>query len=156
MQTKTRPFRGNDHPLEAASIIARRLQTLANLAGGLIAEIEALQSTVALSKQAQPAPHSQPLEATQDTSSSNVAIDFYGEVERYEIELIRMALLHCGGIQKQAARLLGLKATTLHAKIKHYGLKTVASLSDGASDSGLGSAASNRLFLIEREAPSVR
>lgn len=55
-------------------------------------------------------------------------IDFYDEVERYEIELIRSALNHCGGNQTQAAKLLNLKSTTLHAKMKHYGLNAVRSL----------------------------
>ena len=55
-------------------------------------------------------------------------IDFYDEVERYEIELIRTALNQCGGNQTQAAKLLHLKSTTLHAKMKHYGLNAVRSL----------------------------
>ena len=49
-------------------------------------------------------------------------INFYDEVERYEIELIKSALNQCGGNQVQAAKLLQLKSTTLHAKMKHYGL----------------------------------
>jgi len=58
----------------------------------------------------------------------NDCIDFYHEVERYEIELIRSALNHCGGNQTQAAKLLHLKSTTLHAKMKHYGLNPVRSI----------------------------
>lgn len=54
--------------------------------------------------------------------------NFYDEVERYEIELIRSALNQCGGNQSQAAKLLQLKSTTLHAKMKHYGLNPVRSL----------------------------
>ena len=59
---------------------------------------------------------------------NNEGIDFYTEVERYEIELIRSALNQCGGNQTQAAKLLHLKSTTLHAKMKHYGLNPVRSL----------------------------
>ena len=55
-------------------------------------------------------------------------IDFYDEIERYEIELIRSALNRCGGNQTQAAKLLHLKSTTLHAKMKHYGLNPARSL----------------------------
>jgi len=55
-------------------------------------------------------------------SNNNSGIDFYGEVERYEIELIRTALNQCGGNQTRAAKLLHLKSTTLNAKMKHYGL----------------------------------
>jgi transcriptional regulator with GAF, ATPase, and Fis domain len=46
--------------------------------------------------------------------------DFYDEVSRFEIELIRRALLQTGGHQVQAAKLLNLKVTTLNSKIKHY------------------------------------
>jgi transcriptional regulator with GAF, ATPase, and Fis domain len=46
--------------------------------------------------------------------------DFYDEVSRFEIELIRRALLQTGGHQMRAAKLLNLKVTTLNSKIKHY------------------------------------
>jgi PAS domain S-box-containing protein len=49
-------------------------------------------------------------------------IDFNGEVRRFEINLIQRALKESGGNQKKAARLLNLKHTTLHTKIKRYGL----------------------------------
>jgi transcriptional regulator with GAF, ATPase, and Fis domain len=47
-------------------------------------------------------------------------LDFYEEVHRFEISLIQRALKHTGGNQAKAARLLGLKQTTLHGKIKQY------------------------------------
>ena len=59
---------------------------------------------------------------------NNEGIDFYDEVQRYEIELIRNALNQCGGNQTQAAKLLHLKSTTLNAKMKHYGLNSVRSI----------------------------
>lgn len=49
-------------------------------------------------------------------------IDFYDEVSRFEIELIKRALLQTGGHQVQAAKLLNLKVTTLNSKIKHYSI----------------------------------
>jgi DNA-binding NtrC family response regulator len=52
--------------------------------------------------------------------------NFYEEVERFEIELIERALKQTGGNQAKAARLLGLNQTTLHGKIKHYGIHPVA------------------------------
>jgi DNA-binding protein Fis len=55
-------------------------------------------------------------------------INFYDEVERYEIELINSALRQCGGNQAQAAKLLHLKSTTLNAKMKHYGLNPTRSI----------------------------
>ena len=68
------------------------------------------------------------VELQNNTRSIDGGIDFYGEVERYEIELIRTALSQCGGNQTQAAKLLHLKSTTLHAKMKHYGLNPVRSI----------------------------
>ena len=50
----------------------------------------------------------------------NRGFDFYNEVTRFEIELIRQALIFTGGHQGKAARLLQLKATTLNSKINHY------------------------------------
>ena len=48
------------------------------------------------------------------------SIDFYAEVSGFEVSLIRYALIKAGGKQKHAASLLGLKVTTLNAKIKAY------------------------------------
>ena len=45
-------------------------------------------------------------------------VNFYDEVKRFEIDLIRRALEQTGGHQSRAARLLGLNATTLNSKIK--------------------------------------
>lgn len=47
-------------------------------------------------------------------------LDFYDEVSRFEIDLIKRALLQTAGHQGRAARLLNLKVTTLNSKIKHY------------------------------------
>ncbi|HSS19920.1 MAG TPA: helix-turn-helix domain-containing protein [Pyrinomonadaceae bacterium] len=47
-------------------------------------------------------------------------IDFYDEVKSFEIKLIRQALKKSGGSQLRAAALLGLKASTLNAKVKSY------------------------------------
>lgn len=49
-------------------------------------------------------------------------LDLYAEVRRFEVELINSALWHAGGNQREAARLLGLKATTLNSKMKQYGI----------------------------------
>jgi len=50
-------------------------------------------------------------------------IDFYSEVQRFETALIKLALEQSRGNQAQAARLLGLRATTLNSKIKLYGIE---------------------------------
>ncbi len=47
-------------------------------------------------------------------------IDFNEAVKQFEIAAIKAALKQCRGIQAQAAQMLGLKPTTLNAKIKLY------------------------------------
>ena len=49
-------------------------------------------------------------------------VNFYDEVRRFEIDLIRRALDQTAGHQSRAARLLGLNATTLNSKIKTYNI----------------------------------
>jgi len=58
-------------------------------------------------------------------------VSFYEEVRRFEIRLITRALRRAEGNQRAAARLLGLKATTLNEKMKQYRMRE----SDRASDS---------------------
>ena len=45
-------------------------------------------------------------------------LEFYEAVQRFERQLIESALRQAGGVQKQAAEVLGLKPTTLNEKIK--------------------------------------
>ena len=47
---------------------------------------------------------------------------FSDEVKQFEMSLIRTALGRTSGSQTRAAKLLGLKPTTLNAKIKRYGI----------------------------------
>lgn len=49
-------------------------------------------------------------------------MDLAREVERFEMEIIRCALVRTRGRQRKAARLLNIKPTTLHAKLKRYGI----------------------------------
>ena len=44
------------------------------------------------------------------------------EVRRFESQLIRSALIRTDGRLRPAARLLGMKVTTLHAKIKRHNI----------------------------------
>ena len=59
-----------------------------------------------------------------DLTKMDEQFDFYHEVERFEIKLIKSALRITGGSQIKAARLLKLNATTLNAKIKTFKLAT--------------------------------
>jgi len=52
-------------------------------------------------------------------------IDFYREVNRLKISLIRTALAHANSNQKRAAKLLGIRLSTLNAMIKRFGLKPI-------------------------------
>lgn len=54
-------------------------------------------------------------------SSRNLKL--HEEVQQFEIDLIRIALDKTAGSQTQAARLLGVKLTTLNTKIKKYGIE---------------------------------
>ena len=49
-------------------------------------------------------------------------VKFYEEVAKFEIELIRQALSCTNGNQRAAARLLGLKTSTLNSKVKTYNI----------------------------------
>ena len=67
------------------------------------------------------------IKRTEGTSSDiDIArgVNFYDEIKRFEIDLIRRALEQTGGHQSRAARLLGLNATTLNSKIKSYNIPT--------------------------------
>jgi DNA-binding NtrC family response regulator len=58
------------------------------------------------------------------------------QVQRYEIELIRGALQRTQGNQRRAAKLLGVKVTTLNCKIKRFGIGISETDSDeSATDS---------------------
>lgn len=53
---------------------------------------------------------------------SSTGIDLGQELGRLEKALLCAALKHCHGHQSKAARLLGLKRTTLNTKLKRYGI----------------------------------
>ncbi len=90
-----------------------RVQSLVDLAFSLLRETENLARDKAFT------------EASTSLRTFNLAegIDFYKEVEQFEIELIKLALDHTRGSQVKAARLLAIKPTTLNSKIKLYGIE---------------------------------
>ena len=85
------------------------------------ATIEALKSMIlksvahALLREAEPS-------GMHHHTPSNGQLHFYDEVRRFEIDLIESALVQAGGKQKLAARLLDMKTSTLHSKIKVYNI----------------------------------
>jgi transcriptional regulator with GAF, ATPase, and Fis domain len=68
------------------------------------------------------------LEAVDSLRSAEQSRDhrvrLHDEVQRFETDLIRTALERTGGNQARAARLLGVKHTTLNAKIKRYQIRS--------------------------------
>src|SRR5258706_6107605 len=107
---------------ETKATLNQQIAVLATLTAALLGEIELLHSTVA-------ATHtnslSEPEPPVAEEPQADFRVDFYKEVERYEIALIKGALKQSRGNQRKAAQLLAMNSTTLNAKIKHYGIYTV-------------------------------
>jgi transcriptional regulator with GAF, ATPase, and Fis domain len=89
-------------PAPAGSSVDARLNTLRETVLLLLDEVESL----AISK---------PVDIKNGARFSD-------EVRQFEMSLIRTALGRTSGSQTRAAKLLGLKPTTLNAKIKRYGI----------------------------------
>jgi DNA-binding NtrC family response regulator len=64
--------------------------------------------------------------ASQHEPPTSQRLGLQEEVQRYESELIRDALHHTRGNQRRAAKLLGVKVTTLNCKIKRLGIQAVS------------------------------
>jgi transcriptional regulator with GAF, ATPase, and Fis domain len=83
-----------------------RIETLREIASTLLEKLESLQS------------------ARPDRGEGSVKL--CDEVQRFEIDLIRSALERTGGNQVRASRLLGVKPTTLNAKLKRYKISFIS------------------------------
>jgi DNA-binding NtrC family response regulator len=90
---------GQNNGLLREAALDHRLDALRDVALTLVSTLDSLRSS-------QPA--------------RDQSIRLQDEVQRFETELIRTALQRTGGNQARAARLLGVKHTTLNAKIKRY------------------------------------
>jgi len=91
--------------LQEASL-DNRIETLREIAGTLLEKLNSLQS-------ARP-------------GRTDGSVKLSDEVQRFEIDLIRSALDRTGGNQVRAARLLGVKPTTLNAKLKRYKISFIS------------------------------
>ena len=83
-----------------------RVEALRVLATVLLREVESLEKSV---------PNGDAALEKRDFSLAD-------EVERYEADMIRCALIKARGKQRLAAKILGLKFTTLNCKIKKYNI----------------------------------
>ncbi|HEX8476129.1 MAG TPA: helix-turn-helix domain-containing protein [Pyrinomonadaceae bacterium] len=94
----------------------------------------------------------QEVKALSHTPATDVkrGIDFYEEVRRFEIDLIRRALEITDGHQSRAARLLHLKVTTLNSMMKRYDITP-----SGAATATDAPAASAETETVSREATTV-
>ena len=72
------------------------------------------------------------LRSGQSSRDQNVRLQ--DEVQRFETDLIRTALERTRGNQVRAARLLGVKHTTLNAKIKRYQIRCDPNPDEAAKD----------------------
>ena len=93
---------GSVDPVES-TLYDERLDALRELVQMLLRELESLQID--------PSDH------------SDCGAGLQNQVQRFESDLIRQALHRTGGNQARAARLLGVKHTTLNAKIKRYRIR---------------------------------
>jgi len=81
-------------------VLDNRLGALRDVALMLLREVESLRLT--------------------EPINLNRKVRLYDEVQRFETDLICSALSRTAGNQTRAARLLGIKLTTLNSKIKRY------------------------------------
>ena len=102
---------GNEHNVQSQSSMHNRLEALKVLSQSLLQEVEALKSNAKSNR-----------DVIEDVREGK--IDLEKEVQNYEVELIRCALVRTGGRQRRAAKLLNVKISTLNAKIKRYGIST--------------------------------
>jgi DNA-binding NtrC family response regulator len=99
---KRQPERRTNINAEPSAVIDNKLEALKMLASSMLTEVVSLEQNRG--------------------GVTNVKLDLSEEVRRLEIDLIRCALIRTGGRQRQAARLLNVKPTTLHEKMKRYGI----------------------------------
>jgi DNA-binding NtrC family response regulator len=90
-----------------------RIEALKTLALNLLRELEALE--------------------TGRPGEGDAKFSLQEEVRRFEEDMIRCALIRTGGRQRRAARMLGMNAATLNAKIKRYGICSDTLVSNASS-----------------------
>jgi transcriptional regulator with GAF, ATPase, and Fis domain len=96
-----------ENPLSSKQVATdNQVIALKSLAMLLLREVESLEGSREFSQK----------------SVRNGELTLIEEVRRYETDLIRSALIENHGNQLRAAESLGVKPTTLHAKLRRYGI----------------------------------
>ena len=90
--------------------VANRIEALKTLTKLLLHEVESLSE------------FSPPKYRQQPETDINLS----EKVQQYEIDLICNAMIASNGNQRQAAKMLGMKSTTLHAKIRRYEIDSLS------------------------------
>lgn len=117
MNYENREINGNKSGLtqseqvQSSSAMNNRLAALKVLSQSILREVESLKNNTKSES-----------EIFGETVDGKIDLD--KEVQKYEVELIRCALVRTGGRQRRAAKLLNVKISTLNAKIKRYGIST--------------------------------
>jgi DNA-binding NtrC family response regulator len=93
-----------------SAVIINRLEALRVLAESLSREIDGLSKNMG--------------------DDADKSVDLASEVQQFEVSMIRSALVRTGGRQRRAAAILGIKPTTLHEKMKRYGMLNSESQTD--------------------------
>ena len=99
----------NGHAQNRTAPLDASLRKLTELTATIQREVDALRFELLT--------HSLSIKNTFDFGTG---IDLPQEIRRFEIELITYAMSRTGGHQRNAARMLGLKTTTLNSKIKNF------------------------------------
>ena len=103
-------YRSQYQPDRASSETAleQKIDALQELACTLVKEVQAMRDIYKLGSS-----HHSPVSGS---------VNFYEEVERFEIYLIKRALEQTGGHQQRAAQLLGIGRSTINALMKRHGI----------------------------------
>lgn len=102
---------------------ANRLEALKTLTKLMLHEIESLAEI-------------SPLKSNEPPTEKGINLN--DRVQRYEVTLICNALLEANGNQRKAAKNLGTKTSTLHAKIQRYGIDSLNLFGQFANDDDPG------------------
>lgn len=104
--------------LKSPNLVGNRIEALKTLTKLLLHEVESLEE-IAPSK---------------STPNAEGVISLNDKVQRYEANLICNALLEAQGNQSKAAKKLGMKTSTLHAKIRRYEIDSLNLFGQFAND----------------------